>query len=176
MPPGPELAALLASIDPTRVTNQHIHQVLAAQYRKLCHEHARVLELIDDVARRNPDAGFDGIGYLDEPSRFTADELRPALAWTRRKAERELDLAHSLIHRLPSVYAALAAGRIDPTKAGLFDSYLTGVSNAEAERICVELLPKAPGWTTSTLARDLRRLVIGADPDKARERYARGLA
>jgi Domain of unknown function (DUF222) len=176
MPPGPELAALLAAIDPTRIINGQIHQVLIAQYRQLCHEHARLLELIDDMGRRNPEAGFDRIGYLTEPSRFAADELRPTLAWTRRKAERELDFAHSLIHRLPVVLAALAAGDIDPAKAGLFDSYLTGVSDAEAERICAQLLPQAPGWTTSRLARELRRLAIGADPDKARDRYARGLA
>ena len=35
-------------------------------------------------------------------------------------------------------------------KAGLFDSYLSGVSDTEAERIRAKLLPRASGWTTST--------------------------
>jgi hypothetical protein len=70
----------------------------------------------------------------------------------------------------------MLGGELDPAKAALFDSYLAEVSDREAERICAALLADAAGWTTSKLACELRRLTIGTNPKKARERYERALA
>lgn len=42
MPPGPELSALLASIEPSTVTNGQMPGLVAAHYTQLCADYARL--------------------------------------------------------------------------------------------------------------------------------------
>jgi hypothetical protein len=78
------------------------------------------------------------------------DEVAAALRLTGRAADKLLALAVN-VARLPAVLDALAAGRIDLPRAGVY----------------------APGLATGELGALLRRLVLAHDPDAARKKRQR---
>lgn len=176
IPPGPRLGAVLAGIDLTQVSNGQIVEVLKACARQRAYTEALMFAVIADVGARDPSVELGDVGYLPSPSRYGADELRPALSWTRRKADYELDFAWALTRTLPHVFTALLSARIDLPKARIFCTYLADLPAEKAEAICVDLLPQAGAWTSSKLADRLRRLVIGSDPKRAEDLYRQALA
>jgi hypothetical protein len=108
---------------------------------------------------------------MDEPDEFSADEIRGALAWTRRAADSQLSLAWDLIKRLPPVFAALDAGAIDVPKTKVFSEWTHGLTNAQAHEICERLLPEARRSTTGQLIERIKKMAIALDPGWARRRY-----
>ncbi|HTF52983.1 MAG TPA: DUF222 domain-containing protein, partial [Pseudonocardia sp.] len=127
------------------------------------------------MGRRDPFAGLDMVATLDESARYAADELRVALAWTRRSAEATQCYADELVFHLPLVHAALSAGRIDPAKARVFWHHLHGLPAHHVESICTDLLVLAGRLTTGQLAARLARAVIAVDPERARDEYERAV-
>src|SRR5882757_7833198 len=175
IPPGPELAAILASLDISRVAGGDLPIVLRAQARQRSHNEAEFLRVIAEMGRRDPFAELDMVATLDEPARYAADELRVALAWTRRNAQATQCYADDLVFHLPGVHAALSAGRIDPAKARVFWHHLHPLAARHITSICTALLPVADRLTTGQLAARLARAVIAVDPDRAREQYERAI-
>jgi hypothetical protein len=92
LPPGPGLAAALATVELSEVPNGEIIAVSRARSRQRAHEEAQFWRWSPRSAAR-PEAGLDRVARLSEPARFGADETRCALAWTQRAAEAEHDLA-----------------------------------------------------------------------------------
>ncbi|MGI9003048.1 MAG: DUF222 domain-containing protein [Pseudonocardia sp.] len=174
-PPGPELAGLLAGIDPARVTNDEIVEVLVAQARQLAHEQARLLTLIAEVGRCAPFAGEGEVERLPHLYQYSGEEIRVALTMGSRAVDREQGFAEDLVHRLPEVHAALDAGEIDRAKASVFSFETTMLTDEQAVAVCAELLPRARRLTPGQLAFRLRRLVIGIDPSAAARRYKRAV-
>lgn len=174
--PGPGLCAALSTIDLSQVSNGEIITVLRAWSRLRAHIDAHFLTVVAEVGRRDPDAQAGEVARLAEPTRYGADETRLALAWTRRAAEVEHDFAELLVHRLPLVHAELGAGRIDRPKARAFYDHLADLPTADIERICRALLPKAGELTTGQLRARLARMVIAADPDRARDQYEKAVS
>ena len=93
MAPGPELSALLAGIDIHALTGSDVVEVLQARARQLSHEQARLLVTMVEVGLCDPDATGDEAARLAESPLYAADEIRAALSWTRRAADRELRFA-----------------------------------------------------------------------------------
>jgi hypothetical protein len=170
MPTGVELAAVLARIDPSRLGGADCVEVMRARHRQASHEQARLMAAMVEVA-------LCGIGPDDElprmecPDEFSADEIRGALAWTRRAADNHLSLAWDLIHRLPQVFAALDAGDVDVPKTKVFSEWTSGLTEAQAHQICDRLLPEASRLTTGLLIERIKKMAIAIDPDWARRRY-----
>jgi hypothetical protein len=117
MAPGPELGALLAGIDIHCVTGADAVEVLRARAGQLSHEQARLLATMVEIGLCDPDADAEEVARLPESPHYGADEIRAALAWTRRAADRELDFAETLVLRMPAVFTALESGRICRSKA-----------------------------------------------------------
>ncbi len=109
---------------------------------------------------------------LSESPPYAADEIRAALVWTRRAADRELDFAETLVLRMPAVFTALEAGRICRSKAWVFADLCADVTPEQAEVVCTRLLPRAGGLTTGELAARIKKLAIALDPAWAARRYA----
>src|SRR4051812_30967299 len=116
IPAGPLLASALARIDATRVPNNVLLALLAGQSRQASHESARLLGVIAEIGRAIPTFDDDAVDPFDRPVPHAADEVRAALAWSRRAADRECDLAEQLVHDLPQVYAAFLVGDVDRSK------------------------------------------------------------
>ena len=172
---GPRLAAALARIDATRVPNNELLVLLAAQARQAAHEAARLLGVIAEIGRATPTFDDGAVDRLDRPVPHAADEVRAALAWSRRAADRECDLAEQLVHDLPQVYAAFLAGDIDRSKVRVFADHLAGLTQAQIATVCEVLLPVAGRLTPGQLVVRLRRLVAAIDPRHYERRYRKAL-
>ena len=136
---------------------------------------ARLLGVIAEIGRATPTFDDGAVDRLDRPVPHAADEVRAALAWSRRAADRECDLAEQLVHDLPQVYAAFLAGDIDRSKVRVFADHLAGLTQAQIATVCEVLLPVAGRLTPGQLVVRLRRLVAAIDPRHYERRYRKAL-
>src|SRR5215472_4658898 len=121
------------------------------------------LAAVGELAARR--AGPDGA-----PGEHLEDELAALLRLTGPAAARRVALAAAMT-RLPAVAAALAVGRIDADKAGVFAGELIVVDDdLAAAQIAARLVPAAPAQTTAELRHKLRQEIGRFDPRAARRR------
>lgn len=172
MAPGPELAMLLAGIDMSALTGMDALEVLRARHRQLSHDQAQLLAAMVEVGLCDPAAPPGEVARLGESPLYAADEIRAALAWTRRAADRELYFAETLVQRMPAVFAALDTGRIDRAKAWIFTDFCAELSAEHTEVVCQRLLSHAERLTTGELAARIKKIAIALDPEWAARRYA----
>jgi hypothetical protein len=175
LPPGPALAAALGAIDPARVPNNWLLEVLAAQSRQAAHEAARQLAVIAEIGRANPTFDDAAVDRLDRPALHAGDEVRAALSWSRRAADRECGLAEQVVHELPQVFAAFLSGEIDRVKVWVFAEHLSGLTTDQIATVCTALVPVAGRLTPGQLAARLRRMIIAVDPRHYQRRYRKAL-
>ncbi len=175
MAPGPQLAAVLAEIELSRLGAFDTVEVLKAQYRQLNHERARLMAAMVEVglADIGPD---DEPRRLSAPSEFSPDEVRAALVLTRRAADAQFWTAHDLLARLPEVHTAMTAGDCDEPRARILSEWTTDLSAEQARAVCARLLPRVGELTTGQLIDQIKRLAIAVDPDWAQRRYEQALA
>lgn len=175
MPPGPALAAVLATLPVATVPNDDIVEVLLARSRQLAHAQAAVFEAMVEVMHRRPFAGPLEVRRGEVPELHAADEIRAALAWTRRAADRETDLAYTLVRHLPDVQRALAEGHIDRAKAWVFTQHLADLTPAQITLVCRSVLPHAGRLSTGQIGTRLKRLVLAIDPTYYQRRYRKAV-
>ncbi|WP_433508336.1 DUF222 domain-containing protein [Pseudonocardia halophobica] len=175
MPPGPELGAALAEIELSAAPAAERSTVLEAWHRQDSHTRAGFYRAMVAVGYADPTAP-DSAEDLPDPHLDWTDEVRAALAWTRRAADGWSDEACTLVRELPRVLAALHEGRIDPPKASVFVRHLAGLPPAQIAQLCALVLPRAPRWTTSQISRRLRRLIMEIDPDHYERLFRRAHA
>jgi hypothetical protein len=176
--PGPELSAALDALDPAVVPGDQLVEVLRAQARQCAHEQARLWATMIEVGLADPSGGDDPAMSTGMVADWAPGEIAAALSWTHRTADWELGLADVVVRRLPDVFAALSAGRIDRGKAVVFAQHLDpahGLTPAQTQAILARLLPVAPRLTTSQLRGRLWRALLAIDPGWARRRYTRAV-
>jgi len=176
LPPGPALAVALASVDRTRVASADLHVLARARARQVAFEQAALLADMLECAYSPYDAAEDSLERVRELGEFSADQVAFTLVWSRSGAEDQVLLAQDLTERLPVVYAALAAGRIDLYRARAFSEALSRLDDDKARAVAARLIDKAARWTATTLRERLRYHVLRADPDAAKKRYQHGVA
>ena len=172
VPAGPGLAAALAGIDEDTVPGLGLTYVLQARFRQANHERGEVLATVGRLLHF-PVAGAPS--SVTGPDEFAADEVRAGLRLTRQAAKRLCDLAWDLRRRLPTVLAAMRAGRLDQPRGQVFSTWTHGLSAEHTAAVLFELLAKAPELTTGELAAAIARLAIALDPQWVRRRYERAL-
>jgi hypothetical protein len=170
LPPGPELAGLLAA-DPAGLSGYDLVSFLGATERLTAWAQSRQLAAIRELARRRPapmDPGDAGdVLPAGGVSEFAAKEIAAELRLSDGGAQKRLHLALSL-DRLPGTRLALEAGRLDLTKTrALVEA--TNVLDDDAACLAVEarVLPKAAAKTVGELKAALGRAVIAVDPAAA---------
>jgi hypothetical protein len=177
MPPGPDLAAALASVDRAALSGFDLVVLLRARSRQLAFEQAELAADMVAVSERvRLESSRLSSVWDSDVEGLAAAEIGAALTWTRRTARAKLREAWALTERLPAVWAALRAGRVDLPKARVLVEGTGAVPEPLARRVVAQILPEAPTLTTGQLAHRLRRLIVEADPDAARERYAQAVA
>lgn len=102
---------------------------------------------------------------------FASFEIAAALTWTRLTATTQLELAHTVVRRLPALHAAMSTGNIDLPKARVIADAVTTLDDPAARNVVAAILPDAPGLTTGQLRARLAKLVIATDPDTATKRH-----
>jgi hypothetical protein len=177
IPPGPELAAALATINPTALNGHDLVQLAPAYVKMLSHYQAGLATVLNQVEHCPPGDARSPVQRTEEGYGWAHVEIAAKLHWTAGKASYELRYAHHLTRRLPAVHAALAAGVIDFPRARLFVDGLTCVEEEPAWRIADRMLATgATRWNTKQLSARLRRAVIAHDPDAAAKKQRERLA
>lgn len=162
------LAALLSGADTAEVSGRERVTVLRARQRMISFLEAGLLA--DMAAIVESVAGLDD---LDDELVFraAAAEVRVALRLTRRAADDRVEFALTLRRRLPRVWKALAAGRIDVRRARVIERGTAHLAETVARQVVDEVLADAGGLTTGQLGARVRRLCIDVDPGDAEDRY-----
>lgn len=175
VPPGSELAGVLAGLELSRLSGYDCAEVLKARYRQLNHDRARLMAAMVEVGLCGVGPA-DGLRRMAVPDEFSADEVRAALVLTRRAADAQFGLAYDVVTRLPDVHAAMEAGVLDEPRARVFSEWTAELRPAAACAVCTELLPRAPGLTTGQLIEQIKKLAIALDPEWVRRRYEQAVA
>jgi hypothetical protein len=164
IPAGPQLAAILAGVDRSALSDEDLVRLAQARQRLAAHLQAQLLADTHAIGQRT-----DDLFRADEQERrgWGECEVAMAMTWTARAAGWQLSLAEDLLVRLPAVYAALDAGEIDVPRANVFALETCGLDEAVARRVTDQLIGEAPRLTSGQLRVRLRRLVIAADPERA---------
>ena len=172
MEPGPVLAGFaddaigggLPALD-----DDELAGVLAGARRLASRAASIELAAVADLAARREARAAAGDRRAAD---HVADEIAAVLTLTCRAADKLVSLAAG-VTRLPAVHAALAAGRIDLPRAGVYALELAGLPTGPAAAIGAVTVGDAAGLTTGELGALLRRLVLAHDPDAARKKRQR---
>ncbi|MGB8361691.1 MAG: DUF222 domain-containing protein, partial [Acidimicrobiia bacterium] len=159
--PGPYLAAILSSVEYSRLSGEDVVTAMKAYTRLEAHMSAGRYSGISETALCLDPVTTD---RSDWPLEFATEEVGAALTLTRRKAEDELETALDLRHRLPSVATALQRGDIDAAKARLLCHDTAHLDADVAHELTDELLVDSAGLTTGQLRARLRKLCVDEDP------------
>lgn len=161
--PGPRLAADLAAVDPSALSDDELIDVMAAWRRQASWAQAGELAAVAELARRRK-TGASG------NAEFTSAEVGLALTISPRSADAHLDLAVALSERLPLTRQALADGRIDFLKARVIALATAAVDRHVAGAVERGVLPGAPAQTPGRLRARVERAVMAVDPAGAERR------
>ena len=170
MPPGPELAAMLASIDARRLSGFDRVTLVATYQRMVSHYTARLHEAMLSVVDHFTEDG-DEHEVFDGAAEAAAVEVRAALRLSRRAADAAMGLALDLRRRLPRVLAALAAGRLDLARARVLIDGTLHLTVLQARQIVEEIIDRAPELTAGELRALLRRRCAEVIPEESWSRH-----
>ena len=173
MPPGPQLSAVLAGLDPRRLTAHQLAVVVAARTRQIGYEQAQLLIAVRELGYA-PAKERTRVVRDRQQNPFATVEAAFATTWTQYRSEQTMQLARFTLEQVPALGEALAAGRVDLEKVKVFFADLHGVVDETLMRTIVDLaLPKAPSQSTAALRARLRRILTKLDPEAVRRRRTR---
>jgi hypothetical protein len=170
-PAGPFLARLVASVDRAALDGSGALALAEARARLIAHEQAQFLADLAEVGLVDWHTPPGVVARMAAPDEFSVDRIAWTLHWSREAAHAHLLLASDLLHRLPTVYESLVAGRLDLARARVFHDALLGVDVEVATAVVATLIEQAPTWTCGRLRERLRYHLHKADPDHAARRY-----
>jgi len=172
--PGPWLAGALADATSAGydvlTDSEQIGVLLGWQRQAAWAQAGLAAALIGVRDRRLAQSARPGSSRLAD---HVTDEIAIALRLTSLSAGRLLGQAAGL-DRLPQVAEALAAGRIDWSKACVLAGELAVLTDEQAHDIASRLLPAAGEQTTAQLRAELAREILAADPRAAERRKKEG--
>jgi len=172
MAPGAALAAVLETVELSRLNGYDLVTALRAGQRQVSHYQSVVYEAMAETAHAASAATTERSA---RPNEHAADEIAAAVGYTRRKADNELNIALRLRDDLPEVASALKSGDIDGHKASVISDGTAALKSSAARGVAVKILASASGLTVGQIGTRLRRLCILEDPAHAQARYEKSL-
>jgi hypothetical protein len=180
VPPGPELVAGLAAVDPGALDEVAALEYALAMDRQRSWCEARRFEALVTYAHARGDVddnpapgaarlvrlGGEGTPPVDE---FASSELAAAGRLSEHTARAHLATALDLHHRLPGVLALLMAGVIPGWRAKLVAEATRELTVAQVALAEQRILPLLPGLGARRLTELVRQVVVDTDPDAARQ-------
>jgi hypothetical protein len=127
-------------------------------------------DLVMGLAAYRADGDADGRSPVPGTSAFFVDELAVVSNSSARSAARLAGESYVLVQRLPAVWAALADGELDVSRARMFVDVLGPTAKGVAEAVSVQLLPEAAGLSLGKLRARLNRAALAADARFAEEK------
>jgi hypothetical protein len=173
--PGPYLAAVVHSVDPSRLNGHDLVRLLQARSRLSSHQEAGKYAAIAETAfafGSDPDAR---VLRSSEQVEYAALEVAAALTLTRRASEDQLGRAVVLASTLQRVQQAFVHGLIDVAKVRVFDRLLGHLPEGTVDQILDRILDLAGDLTTGQLRARLAKLVLEFDADGSKACFEQGL-
>ncbi|MFD8495323.1 DUF222 domain-containing protein [Amycolatopsis sp. NPDC059657] len=129
-----------------------------------------------DEARSQAEAaylrGVDGFAETLRDPREAVDLLAVERKISTTRADRDIALAHKLMHLLPATFKALAEGRLNRARVDMIDRATTGLSDETARAVDAAISPLAWLKNPQQLGYLLRRTILTIDPQGAAHRRA----
>jgi hypothetical protein len=176
LPPGPELARLITTIDPTSVSDETLVDLVAAAERLGAWARACSAALAAELSQRPAmrTSVFQPRTPL-APVESTATELSMRLGWSPVTAARLTRMGRALTGPLLATGTAFANGRIDTPRAQAITTALDDVPTPIAWAVEDQVLPGAGSRSVSKVRAHVHRALITVDPAEAvaRARHAR---
>jgi hypothetical protein len=179
MAPGPELAAMLADIDPALVDDDSdLLEIIAASDRLISSFNAQQHAAIAELARRPWLVGVSADeararrgkpGHVERE--FVVDEIAARLSLSPGAATFRVSLAANLAGTMTATAAALACGAIDAQKARAIADGCHYLDPATAVEVEATVLARAPQQTTAQVRKAVQKAAIAADPVAAQQRH-----
>lgn len=173
--PGPFLAAILSSVDRSKLNGHDAVRMMQAEARLASHFEAGKLASMFEVAHSPAGGRNSPVRRSTDEIEYASVEIAAALSLTRRAAERQLDLALSMGTRLRRVWGRLRQGLIDIRKAVVFDRQIGHLSQESVDTVTDSIIEDASDLTTGQLQARLARTVMEVDPEGVEVGYAKGL-
>ncbi len=170
LPPGPELAALLARCDMSNADPYDVLEELA-QWRRLeawvaARQAQAQARLASRPELRPAETGYRSVNRVTN----TAVVVGGRCQLTAKQAENEAGHAIQLVEDFPDTWAALDAGLIDLRRVRAITDELGGQDPAVRSRVEAAVLPKAPCLDSVALRKLVKRLLHELAPVDTAER------
>jgi hypothetical protein len=144
------LADLLETLAVEEVSGFDTVRLLEAAYRQLSHVRAVFLSILWETGLRRP-GSVTTVQRTKAPNEFACEEARAALVWSRARAASTYGFATDVFDRLAVLGEAMLAGTLDEPRARAFVEWTQGLTDAQAETVCEQLLPEAAGLMVGEL-------------------------
>lgn len=174
MAPGPELAALLAGLDPDGVSDHGLVELTAAAVRLTSWAHAvaaRYAALLAERPSMNPP--WSRLTRPPAETSVAGDELAMRLSWSSRAAGRLVRDGRAFGHHLGATGDALARGDLDAVRARVLVDRLDELPLVVALDVQEAVLTRAHSRTAAQLRADVERAAIAVDARDAAARRER---
>ncbi len=172
---GPYLAAILSSVDPSKLNGHDAVRLMKAWARLSSHGEAGKYEAMAEVVFSAPGDADSGVFRLSEQVDYAEVEIAAALSYTRTTSRKELCRAVSLSEGLVRVRDRLSSGDIDVARMRVLDDALGHLPSDTVDTVLDQVLDDAAELTTGQLRARVGRLVMVADPDGAESSFQEGL-
>jgi len=175
LPAGPFLAAIVGSVDRTRLNGYDVVRLMQAEARLENSAAASKLASVSEVAHCPPGNADSSVERSPGEIEYASAEIAAGLTLTRRAAERLLDRALWLTSAGRRVLEVMAAGRVDQRKADVFEAALSHLDTETVDTVLNATLVDAPDSTTGQLRYRVSKQMMTVDPDGARSSFQEGL-
>ena len=176
IPVGPYLAAVVSSVDPSKLNGYDAVRLMKAQARLSSHHEAGKYRAVSEIAFCPPSDPDSGVERSSSEIEYAEVEVAAGLTLTRHASTDLLNRAVSLCDRLVRVWEVFSAGLIDPARVRVFDLQLGHLPHVTVDTVLDRILDEAADLTTGQLSARLGRLVLEVDPDGSAGSYQEGLA
>jgi hypothetical protein len=175
IPVGPYLAAIVTSVDRTRLNGHDVVRLMQAEARLENSLAAQKLASAAEVAHCPPGGPDSPVERDQGEIEYAAVEIAAALTLTRRASEALMDRALWLSSVGRRVAEMWDNGRISEVKTREFDRHLSHLDADTVESVLDATLEEAEGLTTGQLRHRVSKQVMIEDPDGAKSSFHEGL-
>ena len=172
---GPFLAAIVGSVDRSRLNGYDMVRLMQAEARLENMAAAAKLASVAEVAHCPPGNADSPVERSPGEIEYASAEIAAGLTLTRRAADGLMNRALWLTSSGRRVLEMMRAGAVGADKVKVFESSLSHLDDATVETILDSTLDEASELTTGQLRYRISQQVMAVDPDGAKSSFHEGL-
>jgi hypothetical protein len=175
IPTGPFLAAVVSSVDRSRLNGYDVVRLMRAEAKLENWAAASKLASVAEVAHCPPGNPDSTVERSPEAIEYAASEVAAGLTLTRRAADTLVNEAIWLTSSGQRAMDSMAAGRLSRAKMKVLESTVSHLDNETVDAVLDAVLDESPELTTGQLRYRVSKQVMVEDPDGARSSFQEGL-